>query len=90
MMEDLPLPRSSATQHSNNLIEESIEEGHNPWSSGDISEFLFYNCPECDVKEKDADTFLEHALQNHNRARFSFIVKNCDQENLLPRVLKAS
>ena len=37
---------------------------HNPWSSGNISEFLFYNCPECDVKEKDLIILEEAETEN--------------------------
>ena len=54
-----------------------MEIKHNPWSGGNISEFLFYNCPECHVKEKDPDTFLGHALQSHAAARTS--LKNTTQ-----------
>ena len=32
-----------------------MEEKYNPWAVQDISAFQFYNCPECDVKEKDAE-----------------------------------
>ena len=60
-----------------------MEIKHNPWSGGNISDFLFYNCPECDVKEKDPDTFLGHALQNHKRARISLNGKYEEPENLL-------
>ena len=64
------------------MMEEAIVD-HNPWSSGNISEFLFYNCPECDVKEKDQYAFLGHALQNHTRARISLSGKNHDEEHIL-------
>ena len=42
---------------------------HNPWAVEDITAFLFYNCPECDVKVKDPDAFRGHALQVHERAK---------------------
>ena len=62
----------------------------NPWAVEDITAFLFYNCPECDLKEKDPDTFMGHALQNHKRARISLSGKNHDQENLLGKLVDLS
>ena len=61
-----------------------------PWAVEDITAFLFYNCPECDMKEKDPDTFMGHALQNHKRARISLSGKNHDQENLLGKLVDLS
>ena len=46
-----------------------MEEKYNPWAVQDISAFQFYNCPECDVKEKDAEAFRDHALRNHERSK---------------------
>ena len=46
-----------------------MEMKHNPWAVEDITAFLFYNCPECDVKVKDPDAFRGHALQTHERAK---------------------
>ena len=37
----------------------------NPWSSGNLDEFLYYCCPECDVKDKCTESFLQHALECH-------------------------
>ena len=37
----------------------------NPWSSGNLDEFLYYCCPECDVKDKSTESFLQHALDCH-------------------------
>ena len=44
---------------------------HNPWVVEDITAFLFYNCPECDLKEKDPEKFKGHAIENHERAKIS-------------------
>ena len=42
----------------------------NPWarSVSTLSDFLYYCCPECDMKEKDMDNFIKHALLNHESA----------------------
>ena len=42
---------------------------NNPWDVTTVDEFLFYNCPECDVKAKDADTFMSHAIEKHELAK---------------------
>ena len=41
------------------------EVSYNPWSKGSLEEFLFYCCPECDVRDQSKETFLEHALIDH-------------------------
>ena len=46
-----------------------MEVKHNPWAVKCIDTFLFYNCPECDVKEKDPESFRNHALENHEKAK---------------------
>ena len=42
---------------------------NNPWDVTTVDEFLFYNCPECEVKAKDADTFMSHAIEKHELAK---------------------
>ena len=42
---------------------------NNPWSKGNLEEFLFYCCPECDVRDQSKETFLEHALIDHPHSR---------------------
>ena len=42
----------------------------NPWDVSNIQEFLFYNCPECDIKVKDSEVFVQHALDNHELSKF--------------------
>ena len=37
----------------------------NPWGSENLEEFLFYCCPECDHKYKNAQSFVDHALLSH-------------------------
>ena len=41
----------------------------NPWGDGNIKEFLYYCCPECDIKCKDGQMFIEHAVQTHDQAK---------------------
>ena len=41
----------------------------NPWDVSNIQEFLYYNCPECDIKERDSEVFIQHALDNHELSK---------------------
>ena len=41
----------------------------NPWVVKNLKDFQFYVCPECDVKEKFLETFLQHALNEHDKAK---------------------
>ena len=41
----------------------------NPWDVPNLEEFLYYCCPECDHKIKDCQSFVEHALVEHEEAR---------------------
>ena len=40
----------------------------NPWGATNLAEFLFYCCPECDIKFKDSQIFVDHALKTHESA----------------------
>ena len=51
------------------------EELKNPWIVENLEEFLYYCCPECDVKTKDTQSFIEHALLNHAQAQHLVVVK---------------
>ena len=47
-----------------------MKEGcQNPWGIEDLKEFLYYCCPDCDVKEKDEDKFLQHAVKEHSESK---------------------
>ena len=37
----------------------------NPWVVDSIKDFWFLNCPECDFKAKEDDSFLDHANEEH-------------------------
>lgn len=47
------------------MADKSSEVSKNPWVVTYLEEFLFYCCPECDVKCQSKDFFLHHALGNH-------------------------
>ena len=58
----------------------------NPWSAKIVEDFLYFNCPECDVKDQFKDSFIQHALESHPNSRPHFLgcvkielldVKNC-------------
>ena len=36
-----------------------------PWNVSSLEEFLFYFCPECDVRIHSKETFVSHALNQH-------------------------
>ena len=59
-------------------MEEEQDLKHNPWSVTNLDEFLYYICPECDVKAKDSTVFMSHAIECHELARY--YVSNYDQE----------
>ena len=40
-----------------------------PWDVTTLEDFLYYCCPECDLKVKDIDFFYAHAVQNHSKAQ---------------------
>ena len=46
-----------------------IVKQENPWDVSNIQEFLYYNCPECDTKERDSEVFIKHALDNHELSK---------------------
>ena len=41
----------------------------NPFDVESIDEFLFYCCPQCDIKCKDWKSFIKHARQIHTQAK---------------------
>ena len=38
-----------------------------PWDVTSVEDFLYYCCPECDLKSKDSQSFIEHAIACHNQ-----------------------
>ena len=55
---------------SKNCIKQENPLQNNPWDVPNIQEFLFYNCPECDIRLKDGEKFVQHALNNHELSKF--------------------
>ena len=58
---------------------ENITE--NPWDVENLEEFLYFCCPECDLKDSSKMNFLQHALEQHPNAKecaklHNFFVKN--------------
>ena len=41
----------------------------NPWEVNNLDQFLYFCCPECDEREKSKELFLQHALDQHPRAK---------------------
>ena len=43
-------------------------ENNDLWSVENLEEFLYFCCPECDVKNQSKYNFIQHALENHPHA----------------------
>ena len=37
----------------------------NPWNVDTLEKFLFFCCPECDLKDHSKENFVKHALNHH-------------------------
>ena len=69
---------------------ESTNKKNNPWVVMNLEEFLFYCCPECNVKDKSRDEFVKHALDQHPHAKdqFSNLIfkmdpsEDCNNDNI--------
>ena len=44
-------------------------KSQNPWDVSSLDEFLYYNCPECEVKSSTKEQFVGHAIVAHEQAR---------------------
>ena len=65
----------------------------NAWDLADLSQFLYYCCPECDFKSKQEFILRHHMKQNHEKFHFSkrkstaedlikkFLEEDCDKES---------
>ena len=56
------------------------EDEINPWAVGNLEEFLYFCCPECDEKNQSRELFLEHALDQHPKAKECFSDVDVKQE----------
>ena len=43
----------------------------NPWLVSNLDTFLYYTCPECDLRTKEYDNFYEHAVQKHPNSKIA-------------------
>ena len=60
----------------------SSSNSMNPWCHRQLSDFLFYLCPECDFKDQNQQNFIEHASNFHPLSKEIFEIKeNIDSEN---------
>ena len=48
---------------------------NNPWLVNNLDDFLYYCCPECGLKDKSKEIFLQHALEAHPNAKKSLSKK---------------
>ena len=44
-------------------------EQRNPWEVENVEDFLYFCCPECDVKNHSRDHFLKHAFDQHPKSK---------------------
>ena len=49
-------------------FDENNDVDVNPWNVNDASEFLRYQCPECQFQSRTLDKFSGHAVLNHIKA----------------------
>jgi len=61
------------------------DQEKNPWKVSKVEDFLYFCCPECNVKDKSRDFFIQHALEHHPKAKdiwenseFKEIIENVD------------
>ena len=57
----------------------SSSNSSNPWCQKQLSDFIFYLCPECDFKDQNQQNFIEHASNFHPLSKEIFEIK--DSEN---------
>ena len=53
----------------NPLIEGEEISNYNPWSVADLDVFLYFCCPECDVKDHSKEEFIKHAFTEHPKSK---------------------
>ena len=57
----------------------------NPWKVSKLEDFLYFCCPECNVKDKSKDFFIKHALQHHPKAK-DILEKNSEFKDIIENV----
>ena len=51
------------------MSNENNPDSNNPWNVTNLDEFLYFCCPECDLKNQSKVQFLQHALEKHPKAK---------------------
>ena len=41
----------------------------NPWANKHLEDFLYFCCPECNLKDQSKESFLRHALEKHPKSK---------------------
>ena len=63
-----------------------FESNDNPWCVDNLNVFLYFCCPECDVKNSSKEFFVKHALEEHPKFKENyeknFIKIEYDDDNL--------
>ena len=54
----------------------------NPWDVHKLEEFLYFCCPECDEKNQSKDLFIQHALDEHPKAKHGFGILSIKEESI--------
>ena len=49
--------------------EEGGEDNFNPWDVGKLEEFMYFICPVCDKRDQSREHFLQHAIDEHPKAK---------------------
>ena len=55
----------------------------NPWQVPSLDEYLFYCCPECDMKTKEYVKFYEHAVHRHEQAKILLVHDPDTKEDII-------
>ena len=53
----------------------------NPWAVGNVEEFLYFCCPECEHRYQSRSDFENHAVNHHPKAKTLFNEEQDDYEN---------
>ena len=97
--QDIKIEPTEITEHnyeemnpnaSDEKMETNIDDWTgNPWAVGHTKEFLMYNCPECEFKDKEEIKLLSHGLQNHSKAK-EYFEKNPTITNEQDKLIKVT
>lgn len=57
-------------ENNEEISSSAIYNEYNPWSVDNLEHFLYYFCPECEIKisGQEKETFVDHALKNHPKS----------------------